>query len=66
MNEESRKVIQIHDSYESLHKMVPKEVLPSEYGGLAGPWDNTECAEAVYKLNQYFSNVEEIVDSNEI
>lgn len=29
--------IHVHNDLESLHKMVPKEVLPAEYGGDIGP-----------------------------
>ena len=31
--------IQLHANLESLQKCIPKESLPNELGGQAGPWD---------------------------
>ncbi|XP_047098519.1 alpha-tocopherol transfer protein-like [Schistocerca piceifrons] len=40
--EKIRKRIFVHANLESLHKHVPKEILPEEYGGDAGPIDKIQ------------------------
>ncbi|KAF7281596.1 alpha-tocopherol transfer protein-like [Rhynchophorus ferrugineus] len=36
LKEKIRNRIHLHSNYESLHKAIPKEILPEEYGGTAG------------------------------
>lgn len=36
LKEKIRNRIHVHQDMESLHKWVPKDVLPEEYGGTAG------------------------------
>ena len=51
---------------ESLHEHVPKEILPTELGGLSGSYDNSACAQATLSLEKHFSKVRTFVSSNDI
>jgi len=50
-----------HDSNDSLHEYVDKEILPEELGGNAGQFDNQESAEAVYAMTNYFKELKSYV-----
>uniref|UniRef100_A0A336MRB7 CSON005387 protein n=1 Tax=Culicoides sonorensis TaxID=179676 RepID=A0A336MRB7_CULSO len=39
LNEKTKSRIYVHESLEELYKYVPRKILPSEYGGEAGPVD---------------------------
>ena len=39
--------IHFHSSFKSLHEHVDPEVLPEEYGGTAGPFENSNCEKAI-------------------
>ena len=39
--------IHFHTSYKSLHEHVDPEALPEEYGGTAGPFENSNCQKAI-------------------
>lgn len=41
-----------------MHRNVPKDVLPEEYGGTAGPFDNTDWREQLLKESDYFDRLE--------
>lgn len=36
IKEKIRNRIHLHSSFDSLHQMIPKDILPEEYGGTAG------------------------------
>ncbi|XP_050353565.1 alpha-tocopherol transfer protein-like [Nymphalis io] len=40
--------VYVHSSYEDLHKAIPKEILPKEYGG-----DSTSCAKLSEQWKEY-------------
>ena len=66
LNERVKNSIRFHDSLETLHEHVPKEILPTELGGLSGPYDNSACAQATLSLEKHFSKVRTFVSSNDI
>ena len=39
--------IHFHNSLKSLHEHVDPEALPEEYGGTAGPFENSNCEKAI-------------------
>ncbi len=53
-----------HDSFQELHKHVPKEILPEELGGDQGAYDNTPAAHGVYAMEKHFLRVDKFVNSN--
>ena len=60
-NERVREMIQFHDSLESLHQEVDQSILPEELGGKAGKFDNSECAQAVLSMEDYFKSIQKYV-----
>lgn len=36
LSEKIKKRVMVHDSFEALHKVIPKKFLPEEYGGNCG------------------------------
>ena len=66
LKEQVRKSIHFHDSLETLHLHVPKEILPIELGGSSGSYDNSACAQATLGLEKHFSKVRTFVSSNDI
>ena len=66
LSEQVRNSIHFHDSLETLHEHVPKEILPTELGGSSGSYDNSACAQATLGLEKHFSNVRTFISSNEI
>ena len=59
-----KNAIIFHDSLISLHQHVPKEILPNELGGKIGNFDNNECAQAVFSIENHFNRVHEMVKQN--
>lgn len=55
------------NSLTSLYKHIPKEILPSEYGGDQPPFDNTNWREQILNDEDYFirleSNISNILDN---
>ena len=66
LSEQVRNSIHFHDSLETLHQHVPKEILPTELGGSSGSYDNSACAQATLSLEKHFSKVRTLVSSNDI
>ena len=66
LHERIRNSIIFHNSLESLHDHVPKEILPKELGGSYGSYDNSECAQAVLDIQKHFTNVQEFIAANSI
>lgn len=64
LNERVKNSIFFHTDVESLHKNVPKEILPRELGGHQGPFDNSACAEAVMTLEKHFDRLKQTVSLN--
>lgn len=50
----------------SLHKHIPVDILPREYGGLQGPFDNTKWREQILGDEQYFIRLETYNSSHNI
>ena len=53
--------LKFHRDINSLHEYVDKEILPAEYGGQVGPFDNQLAASAVYQMLDYFVQLKEYV-----
>ena len=51
--------IHFHASYEELHSIVSKDVLPEELGGNDGKFDNSKCVEHSKTLEEYFKKLEQ-------
>ena len=51
-----------HNSLDELHKHVRSDILPNEFGGQGGPFNNTEVHEAIIKHERYFKEVREMAD----
>ena len=66
LSEQVRNSIHFHDSLETLHQYVPKEILPTELGGSSGSYDNSACAQATLGLEKIFSKVRTFISSNDI
>ena len=64
LNDHIRNSIHFHNSMESLHEEVPKEILPQELGGDTGPFDNYESAKAVFDIEPHFYRVQEMIKAN--
>ena len=64
MNERIKNSIFFHYSFESLHEHVPKQLLPKEYGGDMGPYDNHEAAKKVFDSEIHFRRAMQFVQAN--
>lgn len=42
----------------SLHRHIPKDILPVEYGGTQPTFDNTKWREQIIRDEQYFNRLE--------
>lgn len=54
---------QIHlhgKNLESLHKYIPKEALPSQYGGTQSAFDNSQWKSEILNDREYFERLEEL------
>lgn len=62
LKEKIRKRIFVHSDLESLHKAIPKDCLPDEYGGTAGPTEHymNLWLEAARKNRDWFKEQENI------
>ena len=58
LGERIQNMIVFHDSNESLHEHVDKRILPEEYGGPMGKFDNEECVKQVHKIMDYLLETE--------
>ena len=45
--------IHFHTSYKSLHEHVDPDALPEEYGGTAGPFENSNCQKAIQVMYMF-------------
>lgn len=50
---------------QSLHRHIPKSILPAEYGGLQGSFDNTKWREQIINDEEYFNRLEMYTNSHE-
>ena len=66
LSEQVRNSIHFHDSLETLHQHVPKEILPTELGGPSGSYDNSACAQATLDLEKHLLKVRTFISSNDI
>ena len=57
LNERMKSRIVFHSSMDDLHKFVPKNILPAEFGGDKGDFDGRESFEAICKMEDYFKEV---------
>ena len=64
LHQRTTDAIIFHANYESLYEHVDKEILPSEYGGSAGIFDNKESSEAVYEMLEFFIQVKKYAEEN--
>ncbi|XP_065172224.1 alpha-tocopherol transfer protein-like [Atheta coriaria] len=62
LTEKIRNRIHVHSDLDSLHKMVPKDILPEEYGGTAGPCQkfHDEWMKKLEEMNPWFKEQESI------
>ena len=49
--------IHFHNSFESLHEKVSKDILPEELGGTAGKFDNSKTVEMVKSMEKNFADL---------
>lgn len=54
------KSIIFHNDNTSLHKHISPDILPSDFGGRAGPFDNSLCYEAIMKMEDFFEELKNI------
>ena len=66
LSEQVRNSIHFHDSLETLHQHVPKDILPTELGGSSGSYDNSACAQATFNIEQHFAHVQNFVAANSL
>ena len=62
LHQRTTESIIFHDDLKSLHQYVDKKILPKEYGGEIGTFDNEPCASAVYEMTEYFVQIKEYVN----
>lgn len=66
LHQRTTDAIIFHANYDSLYQCVDKEILPTEYGGTAGNFDNKDSSEAVYEMLEFFIQVKKYVEENKI
>ena len=66
LHQRTTDAIIFHPDYNSLYQHVDKEILPNEYGGSAGEFDNTESSNAVYEMLEFFVQVKKYAQENKI
>ena len=62
LHQRTTESIIFHDDLKSLHQYVDKKILPKEYGGEIGTFNNEPCASAVYEMTEYFVQIKEYVN----
>ena len=64
LKDKIRRRIHLHGSnMNSLHKYIPKSILPAEYGGEQEPFDNTAWRENILDNEDYFANLESMTSA---
>ena len=53
-----RDALMLHGGCGDLHPHVPKEILPEDWGGDQPKFNNTECFEALRKMDAVFTEIE--------
>ena len=66
LHQRTTDTIIFHENFDSLYKHVDKEILPKEYGGNIGPFDNKPSSSAVYEMLEYFVQVKKYIQSNPV
>ena len=66
LHQRTTDAIMFHADYNSLYQHVNKEILPNEYGGSAGKFDNTESSKAVYEMLEFFVQVKKYAQENKV
>lgn len=61
LNQRIRDAIVFHNSNESLHKYVDKEILPQELGGDTGKISNEESSKAVLEMPHLFRDISKYI-----
>jgi len=61
LSQRIRDAIVFHNSNETLHSYVDKDILPEELGGNAGKLNNEESVEAVLKMPELFQNIHKYI-----
>ena len=51
-----------HPNNDELHKFVDKSILPEDYGGDMGKFDNAECSKALEEMEGYFQELKKYVN----
>ena len=57
LGEEVKKKIHFHNKYEELHEFLPKSILPHDFGGDLGPWNNDEAYQTICKMQPAFDEI---------
>ncbi len=65
LHQRTTEAIIFHGDYQGLYEYVDREILPKEYGGDIGPFDNSPSSSAVYKMLEYFVQVKKFVNNND-
>lgn len=63
----SKNNFQIHlhgNDLNSLHKHIPQDILPAEYGGTLPPFDNTQWRQRILNNQEYFVKLETYSNNN--
>ena len=66
LHQRTTDAIMFHADYNCLYQHVDKEILPNEYGGSAGKFDNTESSKAVYEMLEFFVQVKKYAQENKV
>jgi hypothetical protein len=43
---------------------VDRDILPEEFGGTAGPFENASCQEAIAEFEEYYGEVRKMAEEN--
>ena len=61
LNKGTTEIITFDSNISSLYEAIDREILPNEYGGTSGPYENTPSASAVYQMLDYFVQIKKYV-----
>ena len=64
LDDHTKNMLNFHDSYDSLHKVVDKEILPEELGGTNGKFNNKHCSTAVHQIIDHLKDVKKYAKIN--